>query len=298
MTRRLGCKIPNAGPTPARLGIAAMASAAEEAGATSLWVPDHVVLMEEVESRYPYGENGLPRRADEDYFHPLITLAWMAAATSTVELGTAVYILPQRNAVEVAKILSSIDALSGGRVALGVGAGWCREEFEVLGADFRSRFRRLSEQLVVLRHLWRGDGEPFEGEFHTIPKGTYSLPKPANPYGPPLLVGGMAAGPLERAATLGDGWLAIVPDGSADLGEVESALAQVLELRRRAEIDRPFRTTVRLQVPAGADHREASRSGAARLFEMGFDEVIIDPGWRSIDDAQDVIAAVRSESLD
>jgi probable F420-dependent oxidoreductase len=294
--RRLGCKIPNAGDAPKRLGIAEMATAAEAAGADSLWVPDHVVLLESVESRYPYSDKGLGRRADEDYYHPLISLAWMAAATTTAELGTAVFILPQRNAVETAKYVSTLDALSGGRVVLGVGAGWCSEEFELLDADFRSRFKRLDEQIGVLRHLWSGTGAAFKGTFHDIPEGTYCLPRPATEAGPPLLVGGMADGPLHRAARIGDGWLALVSNALApDFSDVEAALKTVLAYREQEETDRPFRTTVRAQVPGGSDYLEAARSATHRLFDMGFDEVIIDPGWESIEKAQEIIAQVRSE---
>lgn len=293
---RLGCKIPNAGDAPRRLGIAEMAAAAEAAGADSLWVPDHVVLLEETGSKYPYSEQGLGRAAREDYYHPLMSLAWMAAATTRAELGTAVFILPMRNAVEVAKSVSSLDALSGGRVVLGLGAGWFEEEFELLGADFKSRFKRFDEQVGVVRHLWTGSGEPFRGTYHDIPDGTFSLPRPATESGPPLLIGGMADGPLRRAARIGDGWLAIVSDSlSPDLSETEAALKTVLAYREEEAPGQPFRTTVRAQLRPGADHLEAARSATQRLFAMGFDEVIIDPGWASIERAQEIISQVRSE---
>jgi probable F420-dependent oxidoreductase len=293
----LGCKVPNAGAAPRTFGLPQMARAAEDAGADSLWVPDHVVLMEQLESRYPYGEEGLAAQTDEDYYHPLMSLAWMAAATTRVELGTAVYVLPQRNAVEVAKTLATMDVLSSGRIVFGVGAGWCAEEFELLGATFKNRFSLLEEQMDVLRHLWTGTGDGYEARYHQIPQGTYCLPKPHRPGGPPLLVGGMADGPLRRAARLGDGWLAVVRGDAIDEPALRAALQSVRRYRAEADADTAFRTTVRLQAGSVVDRGALAIDWSRRLFDMGFDEVIIDPGWSSIDHAQDIIGRARDGML-
>jgi probable F420-dependent oxidoreductase len=292
-TRKLGCKIPNAGRDPGRLGLAAMAVAAEEAGADSLWAADHVVMLTHLSSRYPYAEGGIHRRAEEDYYHALISCTWMAAVTSRVEIGTAVYVLPQRGAVEVAKMVATLDALSGGRAVLGVGAGWCAEEFDILGYSFPDRFKRFDEQIAVLRHCWSGSGAEFEGAFHSIPEGTFCIPRPARESGVPLLIGGMAPGPLRRAATAGDGWLAVV---NAELYDAEQLRAQLTEVRQlRAEAGgAPFRTTARLQVGKRTDFPAVSQELGGELFDMGFEEVIIDPGWRSIDEAQEIIAGTRA----
>jgi probable F420-dependent oxidoreductase len=297
MSRRLlGCKIPSAGETPMRLDVAKMASAAEEAGADSLWVPDHVVLVEEGTSRYPYATGGqFLRDAREDYYHALVYLAWMAAATTRVELGTAIFILPQRNPVEVAKILATIDVLSRGRVVFGVGAGWSAEEFAVLGADFPSRFERLTEAIEVIRHCWSGSGEALRTKHYEIPQGVFSRPVPARPGGIPILVGGMKTGPRRRAAAHGDGWLAIGSSDSCDLPALSESIQSIHE--DLTAVGRPaeqFRMTMRLQVAKQDSAEKVAYELAPALFDIGFNEVIIDPAWQSIDSAQNLIAGAVS----
>src|SRR6476659_5974556 len=127
---RIGVKVPNSGPLPERLGIGAMAAELEAAGFESLWVSDHVVLPEEIGSQYPFAEDGRATwPTDTPYFDALVALALAAAVTERVGLGTGVLVLPQRQPVVTAKQVASIDTASGGRLTLGVGAGWLEEEF-------------------------------------------------------------------------------------------------------------------------------------------------------------------------
>src|SRR5215472_5456669 len=149
---RIGAKLPHSGPLPASLGLVKMAQRLEYAGFDSIWVSDHVVFPHEVRSRYPFSADGRPTWAmDIDYIEPLVALAAIAPATSRAEIGTSVLILPARNPVLFAKQAASVDVLSHGRLVLGVGVGWLREEFEALGADFDDRGAVLDEWVDIAR---------------------------------------------------------------------------------------------------------------------------------------------------
>ena len=137
MTMRIGAKVPNSGPLPERLGIGMMAAELEFAGFESLWVSDHIVLPATIESRYPFAADGRATwPTDTPYFDALIALALMAQATDSATIGTAVLVLPLRQPVVFAKQAASIDVASGGRLRLGVGAGWLEEEFAALNVPF------------------------------------------------------------------------------------------------------------------------------------------------------------------
>ncbi len=132
-----------------------LARAAEAAGFESLWTTEHVVVPAGYQSSYPYSPSGrMPGEEDSPMPDPLIWLAYVAAATSTIKLGTGVLILPQRNPVVLAKELATLDHLSGGRMLLGVGAGWLEEEFAAIGVPFGDRGRRVDEYVAAMRGLW------------------------------------------------------------------------------------------------------------------------------------------------
>src|SRR5262245_63521782 len=146
-------------------GAVAMGQAAEAAGFESLWTVEHVIVPDEYTSAYPYAEDGkMPGGGQFDLPDPLIWLAWVAAHTSTVRLATGILILPQRNPVVTAKEVATLDALSGGRVTLGVGIGWLEEEFRILGASFEDRVARTEEYVAAMRPLSSDDWPSFEGE--------------------------------------------------------------------------------------------------------------------------------------
>jgi probable F420-dependent oxidoreductase len=201
--------------------------AAEAAGFAHYWLPEHVVQFAAYpESTYPYAEGSgqelpeqdpdAPLRFGDDTYamsdprnalvDPVVTMAWLAAATSTIEVGTNILVLPQRNPVVLAKALATVDSFSGGRVLLGVGVGWAKEEFDAMGADFSARGRRTDEAIRALRTLWEQEASTFEGAFFRF-KQAYSFPKPARPGGVPILIGGESEAALKRVARLGDGWL-------------------------------------------------------------------------------------------
>jgi probable F420-dependent oxidoreductase len=143
----------------------------------------------------------------------LTVLAAIAGSTSRLRLGTAILVLTQRNPLEVAKVASSLDQISGGRLQLGVGAGWFEEEIRALGYEPRNRGRRLDEAIEVIRNCWTGETSQFAGTELSVESGVIFLPTPAQPT-IPVLVGGMSEPALRRAALLGDGW---IPDASIEM---------------------------------------------------------------------------------
>jgi probable F420-dependent oxidoreductase len=191
-----------------------MAMAAEANGFESIWVPEHLVFPVDMPPLYSYNhESGLPPMdSSAAAYDPWVVLGAMAAVTSTLTLGTAVFILPLRHPISVARSLVTIDRISGGRVAAGVGAGWLIDEFEIMGLPYEDRGRRMDESMEVLRKLWSQE-EIIEhhGEFFDFTKPITFEPKPVKRHGIPLLVGGISKPALRRAGRLGDGWIAHKP---------------------------------------------------------------------------------------
>jgi probable F420-dependent oxidoreductase len=184
----------------------ALAEAAEEAGFESMWTVEHTVVPGGYESTYPYAAGGKMAggRNDFDLPDPLIWMAYVAAATKRVKLATGIMILPQHNPVVVAKQVATLDHLSGGRVMLGIGVGWLKEEFAALGVPFEDRGRRTDEYMRALRELWSAESPSFDGEFVRF-KDAYCRPQPINK-AVPLIVGGHSAAAARRAGRLGDGF--------------------------------------------------------------------------------------------
>ena len=178
----------------------------EARGISTLWVGEHVVLFEEYASSYPYAADGrMPAPPGSGLLEPMVTLSYLAACTDTVRLGTAMLLLPQRNPVYTAKEVSSLDWLSKGRVDLGIGVGWLKEEFDALNVPWPRRGARTDEYLGVLRTLWCDGTSSFDGEFYQLPP-CEMFPKPVQTPHPPVHVGGETDAALRRAARSGQGW--------------------------------------------------------------------------------------------
>ena len=182
----------------------------EECEVESVWGIEHVVLADEYDPNYPYSENGqipggsgaaVGARPMPD---PLDTLAFVAAVSETVKLGTSVVIAPLHSPAVLAKRVSTIDNLSGGRMVLGLGIGWQREEYEAVGVPFRQRGARLEECIGAMRALWTESPATFHGE-HVAFDRVYSSPQPAQG-SVPIVLGGNSAPAVERAGRIGDGW--------------------------------------------------------------------------------------------
>jgi probable F420-dependent oxidoreductase len=183
-----------------------VARAAEEVGADSVWVSDHLVWVDGA-GQYPYSEDGTPPVPSQTpFFDPWVLLASVAAATTTIQLGTYVYVLPLRPALVTARAVATLDTLSGGRVILGAGIGWMREEFEAAGEGFDDRAQRAEEIVALLRRAWADPQVAFEGSTVRVPP-VRMEPKPPQGGRLPVHFGGETSAALRRAAVLGDGWL-------------------------------------------------------------------------------------------
>ena len=205
----------------------AVASQAESRGFSTLWVGEHVVMIDEPASRYPYSADGrIPIPPDADWLDPFVALSFIAAATGRIRIATGVLLLAEHHPVIVAKQAASLDVLSGGRLALGVGVGWSAEEFAALGLPFRGRARRLEEGIAAMRTLWREDVATFLGDdvrFEAIRVN----PRPLRDRAVPIVIGGDSEAALDRAVRLGDGWYGF------NLGTAEAIADRVDSLRAR-----------------------------------------------------------------
>ncbi|MEV7429467.1 TIGR03619 family F420-dependent LLM class oxidoreductase [Nocardioides sp. NPDC092400] len=268
----LGVKLPHTGPVDPS-SIPARARALEEAGFDSLWVSDHVVMPMTIGSYYPFaGDGRAPWTGDIPYVEALVALAAAAVATERVRLGTAVLVLPQRNPVLLAKQVASLDALSGGRIELGVGAGWLQEEFAALGSPFEERGKRMEAWLGLLRDLWTGRPAANDGVY-PLADGLVQLPAPPHPV--PLLVGGHTKAAFRRAGSLGDGWLAQQAVPALDVDHLATEVDAVRAQAEKAGKDpAALRFVLRLVESTGQEAVVASR--LADLDAIGFHEVVVD----------------------
>jgi probable F420-dependent oxidoreductase len=189
--------------------IAALAQKAEALGLESLWTFEHVLVPLQYESKYPYNDSGKMNATPETPFiDPLLALTYAAAHTKRIRLGTGVNILSQTNPMLLAKQAASLDQLSGGRLILGLGVGWLREEFQVLGAPFERRGTRADDYIAAMKKVWSGEVVEHDSDFLHW-HGFKSLPMPAQRPHPPIVIGGESPAALRRVARLGDGWFAV-----------------------------------------------------------------------------------------
>ena len=243
-----GIALPNYGPLASAESLVRLARRAEAHGVDSVWVSDHLVAPVEVGSIYPYDKRPDPKPGRmgviEEFYEPLTTLAFLAGATERIRLGVSVYVLPYRNPVVTAKIVATLDALSGGLVIFGVGVGWLREEFAALGLDARHRGRMTDDYLEVCRRLWRDDVAEFAGAHYSLPP-VRTGPKPRQRPWPPIWVGGNSPAARERAVRLGDGLHLI----DAEPDEAAAEIARVrADLERAGRDAASFTVSVRKSV--------------------------------------------------
>lgn len=260
-----------------------LARRAEEAGISQIVLPDHVCMGERTD-RYPYGRFPLP--PDEPWLEPMTTLAAMATATRRIRLATGVLIAPLRPAALLAKTAATLDVLSGGRLDLGVGSGWQREELEAGGVPFAARGRVLEEQLRACRVLWREAPATFEGEFVRFHR-VHAWPRPVQPGGVPLWLGLAPRGAnLRRIVELADGWLPLTPDRES----LRSELATV----RRA-LEEAGRDPRDLAVRAGAPVVRGAGGGVEVASTLARAKEIADLGVDLVSFALGALASRREE---
>lgn len=209
---RFGVALPNYGAFAQPDVLVRLARQAEDLGFDSIWVSDHLVAPVGVTSIYPYDRRPNAKPGDmgviERFCEPMITLAYLAGHTQRVRLGISAYVMPYRNPVLTAKHVATLDYLSGGRMILGIGTGWLREEFDALAVPFAHRGRRTDDYINVCKALWSGDDAHFEGDTYRLPS-VRTGPVPAQRPHPPLWIAGNSRAAIERAARCGDGWHAI-----------------------------------------------------------------------------------------
>jgi probable F420-dependent oxidoreductase len=191
---KLGICLPHYGRPIEPSRLAQLASRAEEVGLDSIWVTDHVILPRDIALIYR-----------SDMLDPLAVLPWLAGVTERIALGTSVIVLPYRSPLPVAKLLASVDVLSGGRLIVGVAVGWVEGEFEALGVPFRERGRRTDEAIELFRAVWTQEYPELKTASYNL-AGLKASPMPLQKPRPPILVGGASDAAMRRAARLGDGW--------------------------------------------------------------------------------------------
>ena len=210
---QVGIHLPQMGRSATPDRVREFAQAAEAGGFDILWAVDHVVLHRDGTSGgYPYSADGnLPRAfvAEEPLLEPLGLLYYVAGQTSRIQLGTSVLIVPMREPVLHAKLMATLDYLSGGRFILGAGVGWWKEEFEALSVPFKARGKRMDECLALMRALWTEEYVTFNGEFYQL-DGWACNPKPVRPI--PIWLGGESPQQMRRVGQVGDGWIATPGD--------------------------------------------------------------------------------------
>jgi len=290
----VGLHVPQVGRHARPETIASFAACADDAGFDGLWVFDHVVLQKEQQSKYPYsadGNMGFP--PTRDFLEPLSLLAYLAGVTRRARLGTSVLVLPMRQPVLHAKVMATIDALSGGRFILGAGVGWWKQEFEVLSVPWERRGRRMEECLQLVRALWTDEWVNFRGEFYTAVDWTCN-PKPVQPGGIPIWLGGESRGQLERIGKYADGWLAtanylprldelfgVARESAAAAGRDPDALAIAIEGAGMLD----------------ADHQEQTAEHLARLKARGVKHAILGVHPRLMDGANPLVEAFAARYL-
>jgi probable F420-dependent oxidoreductase len=265
---RLGLHALGIGTGAKRAVIDAVAASAEKCGFATLWCGEHVVMVDRSASRYPYSDDGqIAVPATADWIDPLIGLGFAAAATSTIGIATGVLLLPEHNPVLVAKQAATLDSLSGGRLTLGVGIGWSKEEFDALGVPFERRATRTKEYVAAIRTLWRDDIASFDGEFVRFDSVRVN-PKPVVDRRIPIVIGGNSDAALRRMVAWGDGWYGF------NLAGVRAVAERIRFVNRLCDECGRDPGELRLTVAL----RDLSVRDVGPLAELGVDELVLVDG--------------------
>ncbi|MFO0690670.1 MAG: LLM class F420-dependent oxidoreductase [Myxococcota bacterium] len=267
----------------------------ESLGFESIWVIDHALMCIEYDSRYPYKTTGrTPIPADANMPDPLVLMTWIAAATERVRIGTSMLILPQRHPILLAKEVATLDRYSKGRITLGVGVGWVEEEVRILKQNFKDRGRRADEWIEVLRALWADGVSRYQGRTFQF-ENVASYPKPVQPGGVPIMIGGHSAAAAARAGRYGDEfyphWSTRGPNPES-LAELKSVIAVSAEAAGRRASD------VRLTLTSTSDAKTAYET-AELCARLGAERVVVLPPKGELDGAlPDELARFKRTVID
>jgi probable F420-dependent oxidoreductase len=265
--------------------VAVVAQKAESLGFESLWLPEHGVMPVHVTTRYQGSPDGAIPSSMSDIGDPFVGLARASGVTKTIKLGTGICLVPERNPLLLAKEIATLDHLSNGRFLFGIGAGWLREETEILGGDFAHRWSQTREAVLVMKELWTKEEAEYHGKFYDFPP-VRSFPKPVHRPHPPIFLGGSARNVFQRVVAWGDGWMPTratpedIKKGRATLDELAVAAGRPpdsLEITVYGEASDPgmlkrfeeagaSRVIVRLQTTEG----EAALSELERMAKQLF----------------------------
>jgi probable F420-dependent oxidoreductase len=253
-------------PLPAYLvDVAFMARTAEALGFESFWCAEHPFVPVNTTSRFPGSADGVIPESYSHFVDPFVALARASGATTRIKLGTGIVLVPERHPLLLAKEVSTLDHFSGGRFLFGIGAGWLREETEIMGGDFDHRWTQTRESVLAMKELWTQPEAEFHGRYYNFPP-VRSYPKPAQKPHPPVLLGGGAKNVLERVVAWGDGWLPnrITPE------QLRESRATLDRLAKAAGRD-PAALTISVHGQA------ADRDLITRLLDAGATRVIVRP---------------------
>jgi probable F420-dependent oxidoreductase len=284
---RFGAKLDNYGPLVAALGVADPARRAEAAGFDSIWCSDHVVMPEVMRSRYPFSDDGqINWEPNEPWYDAIVWCAAIATVTERVEVGPAVLLAGLRHPLVLAKQLASIDAMSGGRVIAGFGAGWMAEEFDALGVPFESRGQRLDEWIDICRDTWSGRVSGIDGKLFSARVEMITEPRPARSI--PILIGGMSDAALRRIAARADGWVPLVRASNDPVATIARGVSRLHELAEEAG-----RATVEFRVVYNAAAAEDAAARLDALARAGVTDVMVDVDYRDAHGPERALEALR-----
>ncbi|MBI3455455.1 MAG: LLM class F420-dependent oxidoreductase [Candidatus Rokubacteria bacterium] len=236
MTPEFGWSLQGRGILAGREAISTLAKRAEALGYDSVWVTDRLLIPVQSTSVYPYSPTGaFPLGPDEPWLEALTAVTYLATITERIRVGASVLVIPYRNPVHTARALATADYLSGGRVILGAGIGWWREEFAALGVPFEDRAARTLEYLQLMKAIWTGPRVSFEGRFVRIAEAGGVRPHPVRQPHIPIWIGGHSAAALRRVVAVADGWHPLGLRPPVTLYPPEMA-AKVRELRGLAVV--------------------------------------------------------------
>ena len=284
---RVGFALGNIGPIGTAENVAKIAQRAEALGYDTLWTVERLLWPVQPQSPYPTTPDGSLPVEYKHALDPLDALTFAAALTRNIGLGTSVLDIPYHNPVMLARRVSTLDVLSGGRVRLGLGLGWLKDEFDAVGAEMKSRGARADEFLEVLKAIWASDPVEFKGKYYTLPKSHIS-PKPVQKPHPPIYLAAFAPAALNRIARLADGWnpTGIPVDG---MKQMFDGVKQMAEEAGRDP------TQLKLVVRANVEIGDKPRPAAGVIFtgtlqqiredlegckRIGAHEVLFDPTWQ------------------
>jgi probable F420-dependent oxidoreductase len=255
------------GTTPGADKVTTIAVNAERLGYSTIWAPEHVVLLDQYSSHYPYSpDHRLNMPMTRPFADPFITLTCAAMVTSKIRLATGICLVPEHNPLVLAKVIATLDFVSKGRVILGVGIGWLEEEFHALGVPWERRAQRTRDYITAMRKLWGDELSSYAGEFVRF-EGARSYPKPIHGAKLPVFFGGESGPALKRAAEYGDGWYGL----NMDLNETTAKIRRLEEMlkangRKRSDIEIAIRPSALASI---------TKDDLKRYRDAGVDELVL-----------------------